>query len=168
MMASPCFVVCPGPAAQGLYCDIGPRGGPQGDSGFDLRFPADAEIPPTSSGYPVILDLDVKVRCLSQGAYTPYLLVSRSSIGKTPLFLANSVGVVDRGFIGTLRVAVHNFSDRPYAVSRGVSLFQLVRADLEPAGAHIVSEDHPAFAAAASVRGAGGFGSTGLGGTGAT
>ena len=168
-MDPPCFLVCPGPAAEGLYHSIPVPGGTGGDSGADLRFPADVTVPPsglTGSGVPTLVDLDVRVRCLAQGAPTPYLLVARSSIGKTPLFLANSVGVIDRGYMGNLKVAIHNLSDAAYVVKRGTSLFQVVRADLEPACVLVTGAGHAAFSAA-STRGDGGFGSTGLGGAGA-
>jgi dUTPase len=156
--------MCPGVAAAGLYRDIDQAGGPAGDSGVDLRFSADVEFPPSGDdGRPTLVDLDVRARCIWLGKNVPFLIVPRSSICKTPLGLANSVGVIDRGYTGPLKVAVRNFSAHAVLVRRGDSLFQLARPDFEPATVRVVAPDAPAFAIG-TLRGAGGFGSTGAGG----
>jgi hypothetical protein len=95
------------------------------------------------------------------------MVVPRSSISKTPLELANSIGIIDRGYTGTLKVAVRNHSAWVVHLEAGTSLFQLVRPDLEPAIVKVVGEEHEAFRAGASLRGEGGFGSTGASGDGA-
>jgi len=160
--STPLFLIAVGPAAHGLYADVATPGGPRGDSGTDLRFAEDVEIPPTSSirGLPVVVDLKVRARCLVNGAFVPFQIVPRSSISKTPLGLANSVGTIDAGYQGPLKIALRNHSDEPWLCRRGDALFQLVRPDLAPARASVVGGDHPAFAEA-TARGAGGFGSTG-------
>ncbi len=130
-------------------------------------------------GLPMIIDLGVRARCyhsrevqwieggLSWGRlqieYVSYTLLPRSSIGKTPLQLANSVGLIDRGYTGTLKVAVRNISDAAFAIGRGTSLFQLVTPSLTPANVEVVGPDHDAFTDD-TLRGEGGFGSTGAGG----
>ncbi len=160
------FLTSAAPTARDLYADIEAPGGSRGDSGIDLRFPTDLDIPPTMAlkGLPLVVDLEVRVRCRLRGTFVPYQIVPRSSIGKTPLSLANSIGTIDRGYTGTLKVAIRNHSSSSFAVERGASLFQLVRPDLEPACLVVVGADHPAFAEGASLRGAGGFGSTGVSG----
>lgn len=166
MMAAPRYLIAPEDCAEGLYCDGNDER--RGDSGVDLRFPADCEIPPTEAldGRPFMVDLQVRVRCLAWGYYAPFTIVPRSSIAKTPLSLANSIGIVDQGYTGTLRVAIRNHSKSPYPVKRGDSLFQLVRPGMEHTSVQVVTAQNPAFAPDASQRGGGGFGSTGASGSG--
>lgn len=181
----PCFFLCPDLPVRDLYRDLYAAPGGAGvdvriptpvESGVDLRFPADIEIPPTR-GLPTIIDLGVRARCEAAKpvvvfgdrappthVYSAYWLVPRSSIAKTPLGLANSVGLIDSGYTGTLKVAIRNFSDEPFTVRRGSSLFQIALPDLKPASLIVVDETHKAFAPTA--RGGGGFGSTGGSGVG--
>ena len=41
---------------------------------------------------------------------TSYMLVPRSSISKTPLRMANSIGIIDAGYRGEIMAAVDNIS----------------------------------------------------------
>lgn len=150
-------------AAAGLYADVATPGGIRGDSGIDLRFAKDAVIAP--GWRPTVVDLEMRARCRVADKYVPYMIAPRSSISKTPLSLANSVGVVDAGYQGTLRVALRNHSDEPWKISRGDALFQIILPDLSPAVVSVVNGSHAAFGAA-TERGPGGFGSTGVAGAG--
>jgi deoxyuridine 5'-triphosphate nucleotidohydrolase len=162
--AEPHFVLQPDASALDLYVDIPVAGGERGDSGTDLRFPHNMTVPPMDdAGLPTIINLLVRGRCYVEGLPVPYQIVPRSSLGKSPLTLANSVGTIDRGYVGDLKVAVRNHSRVAWPIDRGASLFQLVRPDLAPATVSIADEYSSAFTATA--RGAGGFGSTGAGGT---
>lgn len=91
--------------------------------------------------------------------YTPkssaYLLVPRSSISKTPLLMANSVGIIDAGYRGEIIGAVYNTSNREYTVTAGTRLFQIVAPNLDIFTVEIVNE------LSETKRGSGGFGSTG-------
>lgn len=164
------FLLSPDPAARDLYADVRDAGGARGDSGTDLRFAEDAVIPPTASigGLPVIIGLKVRARNFSTRdfSYCPYEIRPRSSIAKTPLGLANSIGTIDAGYTGELKVAIRNHSAEPFAVKRGDSLFQLVRPGLSPAAVLVVDPGCPAFQDGSTLRGAGGFGSTGAAGAG--
>ena len=126
------------------------------DSGFDLFMAADAVLDPNETR---LLDLQVRAELLL-GAQGPhgYYLYPRSSISKTPLRLANSVGIIDFGYRGTLKVAVHNTGPFAYTIRRGERLFQLCMPSLSPF--------QVAFGAVsrATERGEGGFGSTTTGG----
>jgi dUTPase len=169
-MDTPCFLICPEPAAEGatpLYNNIDEAGGSLADSGTDLRFADDCTIPPETEtdGLPAVISLNVRVRCMRGGEYVAFRIVPRSSIGKTPLELANSEGIIDSGYTGPLRVAIRNHKSSAYCVARGHALFQMVLPDLAPATVLVVQADHPAFAPGASKRGIGGFGSTGVQGT---
>ena len=83
-----------------------------------------------------------------------YYLHCRSSISKTPLRLANSVGIIDAGYRGNLMAAVDNTGDAPYTIEAGQRLFQITGRYLEPIDLTLVEE------LSDSERGAGGFGST--------
>ena len=120
------------------------------DSGFDLYMPADLSLPAKSTSL-----IDLEVRCeLDDGSRHGYYLYPRSSIYKTSLRLANSVGIIDAGYRGTLKVAVDNMADVPYAVKKGDRLFQICMPSLEPFEVRLgrVSSE--------TERGEGGFGST--------
>jgi len=129
-----------------LYAAVKP--GYNKDSGFDLFMPANITIPGRTSAM-----IDLGVRC-EYNSSSGYYLYPRSSISKTPLRLANSVGIIDNGYRGTLKVVVDNISDEVYRVKRGDRLFQLCIPSLE--AFHVV------FGAVNRVteRGEGGFGST--------
>jgi dUTP pyrophosphatase len=165
----PIFLVLPtSEESAGLYTSIKTPGGPRGDSGVDLRFPDLVVVQPTSimDGLPHVIDLKVRVRCMEGKVFLPYMITPRSSISKTPLSLANSIGLVDRGYTGSLKVAVRNHSRDPFAIAPGTSLFQLVLPGLMPARVGISTPDEPVWEEGATLRGEGGFGSTGPAGTG--
>lgn len=84
-----------------------------------------------------------------------YFLVPRSSISKTPLIMANSIGIIDTGYRGEIIAAVYNMSSKDYTVSSGTRLFQIVAPSLEPFRVKLVDE------LSQTNRNAGGFGSTG-------
>jgi dUTP pyrophosphatase len=86
----------------------------------------------------------------------PYWLLPRSSISKTPLMMANSVGIIDSGYRGELMCAVRNMSNEPYTVERGTRLFQIVSNDMLSFKNVEFVEDLDD-----TSRGSGGFGSTG-------
>ncbi len=104
--------------------------------------------------------LDLSTRA---AAYDPvrkqfraFLLMPRSSISKTPMRMANSVGLIDAGYRGVLLGAVDFHAE--FTASAGERYFQIVGADLLPWKAvHIVDE----IPGGPTLRGEGGFGSTG-------
>jgi dUTP pyrophosphatase len=163
----PTFLVQPSADARPLYSDIVEPGGPRGDSGVDVRFPGLTYVPASSDSpdcLSYVVDLGIRARCVLNGEYVPFQIVPRSSISKTPLGLANSIGIIDRGYTGPLKVALRNHGKDLHVIELGTALFQLVRPDLVPARVQLVDGDHPAFAEGATKRGAGGFGSTGADG----
>ena len=122
------------------------------DSGFDLFMPTEVTIPARSMA---MIDLGVRTQVLDPKNNTfGYYLYPRSSISKTPLRLANSVGIIDAGYRGTLKVAVDNISDAPYTVKRGERLFQVCLPSLLPFQIEYGLVDRE------TERGEGGFGST--------
>jgi dUTP pyrophosphatase len=119
------------------------------DSGFDLYVADDQVISPHAVAF---VDLKVVAEPLFTGGYYIY---PRSSISKTPLRLANSVGVIDNGYRGPLIAALHNTSDSSYTIRRGERLVQVCHPSLQPLRVNIVPAVNMKTA-----RGAGGFGST--------
>ena len=83
-----------------------------------------------------------------------YYLYSRSSIVKTPLRLANSVGIIDAGYRGNIMAYVDNIKTEDYIVERGTRLFQICSGDLSPLTFEMVNQ------LSETTRGIGGFGST--------
>lgn len=120
------------------------------DSGYDLFFPEDITIPAKALGFAI----DLKVRC-EPIFFGGYYLYPRSSISKTPLRLANSVGIIDNGYRGTLQVRVDNHSTDDFTVKRGERLFQICHPSLAPFEVKIMDKIN-----LHTSRGAGGFGST--------
>jgi dUTP pyrophosphatase len=118
------------------------------DSGFDLFMPTNVTVPGRTT-----MMLDLGVRCQPSGT-SGYYLYPRSSISKTPLRLANSVGIIDASYRGTLKVVVDNNSDEPVRIKKGDRLFQLCMPNLEPFDVVFGPVNR------LTERGEGGFGST--------
>ena len=83
----------------------------------------------------------------------------RSSISKTPLRLANSVGIIDSGYRGNLCAAVDNIQTDPFQVTIHQRLFQICSPSLTPLIVKVI-DDIDYFEE--TSRGHGGFGSTGV------
>lgn len=141
---------------------------PKGDAGIDLYFPNDVNVP---AGESLLIDFEIQcemwtwtqdtgyqmniAKSLDNYYNCSYQLVPRSSIWRTPLRQANSIGIIDAGYRGRIMVPVDNRSGRDYRVKRGERLFQLVHPSLQPIHVEIVDE------LTNSDRGKKGFGSTG-------
>ena len=82
------------------------------------------------------------------------MLVPRSSISKTPLRMANSIGIIDAGYRGEIIAVVDNIKNEPYTIKEGERLFQLVAPSMLSIKANLVTT------LTESTRGKGGFGST--------
>lgn len=120
----------------------------QGDSGLDLFFPDDIAFEPKKMTL-----VDLKISCEFTNPASSFFLVPRSSISKTPLRMANSIGLIDEMYRETLKVAIDNISDTPFLVNSGQRLFQVVLPTLKQFDIEIVEE--------LSVSNRSGFGSTG-------
>ena len=125
-----------------------------GDSGIDLFMPSDLII---KAGDTIIVDLEIKCEAFTdQDVACSYLLYPRSSICRTPLRLANSVGVIDRDYRGNICAALDNIKDKDFEIKAGTRLVQICAADLSPITLSVTDTlSEP------SGRGEGGLGSTG-------
>ena len=139
-------------------------GSNRGDSGVDIKCPREIVVHARSQEK---IKLGVRCAVIKRSSLklpnsefctsepVSFLMLPRSSISKTPLRLANSVGLIDAGYRGELMAVVDNISDHDYIVREGSRLFQIVNPELKPfdrVGEENLSE---------TDRGDGGFGSTG-------
>lgn len=126
------------------------------DSGYDLIVCSDYLVEPWSVCRIPLGIAAQPAKSNESDELTGYYLYPRSSISKTPLGLANSVGIIDIGYRGEICAMVRNYSSEPYQIKQGDKLFQLCLPSLKPFEVFTVEELD------ASIRGSGGFGSTGL------
>ncbi len=142
------------------------------DSGFDLVCPTSKKI---FQGNTTLYDLNVScalyhvscnrgkisfpvnTKCIGvQKRPCAFYLYPRSSISKTGLRLANSVGIIDSGYRGHLLAALDCYQ-KDEEITKGMRLVQLCTPDLQPISKVKIVEEHMGE----TERGAGGFGSTG-------
>lgn len=148
------------------------------DAGFDLLILDDENFKPND----IICKVDLGIICeaelitISDDANYNYknssyksgfYIYPRSSIYKTPLRLANSVGIIDAGYRGTLiamfdkifpNILCNYIEDNYFGVKKGERLVQICAPGLIPIVPILVEENEMNFG---TGRGAGGFGSTG-------
>lgn len=123
------------------------------DSGLDLFIPQDLVIP---AGETVLVNLEIKAQLIDGDIYRSFMLFPRSSISKTPLRVANSIGLIDSGYTGDIKVALWNTSLSDFIVKKGERYTQLVRPDLGLIRMELVKTLRK------TDRAEGGFGSTGV------
>ena len=124
-----------------------------GDSGLDLFVVEDQTVKAFSTSF---LKLGFKAAAVdtATGQNVSWLIFPRSSISKTPLRLANSIGLIDAGYRGELLAAVDNIRGEDFTVKAGDRLVQAVAFNGGPISLSIVESLD------ATTRGEGGFGST--------
>ena len=96
----------------------------------------------------------------SMGNLTPtaYYLMPRSSMSKTPLILANHVGLIDMGYRGEIMAALRCLTPN-YIIDPETRLLQLCHPEALPIWVELVENE---TYLSSTIRGSGGFGSTGL------
>jgi len=126
------------------------------DIGFDLYIANDITVLPKQI---TKIDLGVKAELVygtdSSTQNYGYFLLPRSSISKTTLMLANSTGVIDPEYRGSIIAAVVNWGDEPVVLTKGERYFQLVFFNYTVPKIEFVKE------LSKTERNEGGFGSTG-------
>lgn len=132
----------------------------EGDSGVDLFIANDSIIGP---GETKLVELGIQCQLQSCNWYCPwkkvyhsYMMFPRSSISKTPLRLANSVGLCDAGYTGELKAPLHNTSNTSFNLKKGDRYVQLVAPNLQETKLRVVNKLRK------TSRGDGGFGSTNI------
>lgn len=144
------------------------------DSGVDLIIPEDAMVTPFHTH-----TIDHKVQCTMEEVFedtlvekrtVPYLLFPRSSISKTRLRMANSIGLIDRDYRGNIMAKVDmnpvltpdncgrlTITDTKQPITKYSRMFQIVAPNFEP-----ISKINIVDSLDTTERGEGGFGSTGV------
>jgi len=122
----------------------------RGDAGLDLYVIENQTFAPGETA-----KIKLGISCESKDSRAFYLF-PRSSISKTPLRMANSVGLIDAGYRGEIMAVCDNIKDYEFSIKKGDRLFQVVSSDLSPIKFMIVET------LSDSTRGEGGFGSTGI------
>ena len=128
------------------------------NAGFDLFVPEVVGVPNSIESTKMI-SMDVKCEMIDMdGKSIAYYMYPRSSLSKTPLILANHVGIIDSGYRGNLIGAFRNVDKRPYVVDKHTRLLQVCHPSLYPIYVKLVDESE----LSTTSRGTGGFGSTGI------
>jgi len=131
------------------------------DSGFDIPMVYD-DVNLNEKLH--TFNLNIKVGALCNNSPAPCLLVPRSSISATPFRMANSIGLIDMGYRGTVKAKVdviYGYGNDSYNVSHGSRLFQICQGNFMPWDDVLIVEHESDLPRAPDNRGAGGFGSTG-------
>ena len=126
-----------------------PTRGSKDAAGLDLYCPFHIKVP-ADSQKKIPLGIAVEIPNGHMG-----LLVPRSSMSKTPLRCANSVGIIDADYRGELSIAYENISCSDYTIFRGDRIAQLIIVPIA------VVDVEEAQTLSETERGAGGYGSTG-------
>ena len=133
-----------------------------GDSGFDLLVPNNETFETITKTKFINFQIKCEMGCynskINELSPSPYYIYPRSSISKTPLMLANHVGIIDSGYRGDLIGAFRNLSfEQDYNVEKNTRLLQICHPSLCPIYVVIVPETELNN----TERGSDGFGSTG-------
>ena len=139
---------------------------PYPNSGFDLFVP-ERTVFPADDTKSQLINMEIKVEMYDAdfapeegpGDITAYYMYPRSSLSKTPLLLANHVGIIDQGYRGFLMGAFRSLSKEEYVVEKHTRLLQICHPTLRPILVKWVENEADLTK---SQRDSGGFGSTGL------
>jgi dUTP pyrophosphatase len=131
------------------------------DSGFDLFHPEKCRLLNMNA---MMYSCDMKIKAAMYEGQQPvgYYMYPRSSISKTPLRLANSVGIIDSGYRGNLGVKFDvNNQQSGWESEEYHRLLQICSGTLRPFSVVIVDSVEELNKFGDTERGEGGFGSTG-------
>jgi dUTP pyrophosphatase len=125
------------------------------NSGFDLFVPEDHEFVNNDCKL-----VNHRIKCAMYYDLDPaaFYLYARSSIYKTPLGLANSVGIIDSGYRGWICSALRSYTHSNYTLPEGTRITQICHPSLYPIYVQLVDSEEEL---GETTRGEGGFGSTG-------
>lgn len=126
-----------------------PTRGSKDAAGLDVYCPFHIKVP-ADSQKKIPLGIAVEIPKGHMG-----LLVPRSSMSKTPLRCANSIGIIDADYRGELSVAYENISCSDYMIFRGDRIAQLIIVPIA------IVDVEEAQTLSETERGDGGYGSTG-------
>ena len=131
------------------------------NAGYDLKVVVDQ--PPLQTA--ALVPLGVKARmqrltnidnCIERVEESHFSLEPRSSIYKSNFMMANGRGIIDKTYRGQLMAPLVSVGQIPKSIEKGTRLFQIIAPDMGYIKEVVYVENLPS-----TVRGAGGFGSTG-------
>jgi hypothetical protein len=144
------------------------------DSGFDLFYPVKHGYVCSGGNKGIVNKIDFQVKCSATMIHnqlssdgkeevireyvTGYMLFPRSSLSKTALRLANSVGVIDSGYRGNI-IGMFDCLSENYKISYMDRLLQICAPNMCPIYVELVENEEDL--GVNTSRGDGGFGSTG-------
>ena len=131
---------------RGMYKDLRQT---SGSAGFDVFVSRTIRFSP---GETLLVPTGIKCEPVDDRAY---ILMPRSSIYKTPLRMANSIGLIDADYRGEIKIPLTNTLEYGFTLPKGARLAQLVGFCIDPVKATFVDE------LSETERDEGGFGSTG-------
>lgn len=131
-----------------------PQAATTGSAGMDLRAALNAPLT-LLPGDTALVPSGIAIHIADPGWCG--LIVPRSGLGhKHGLVMGNLVGVIDADYQGPLMISCWNRGAEPYTIAIGDRIAQLLLVPVAQARLRLVTEF------AASARGVGGFGSTGI------
>lgn len=140
------------------------------NAGFDLFIPDTTTF--TNPFVTKMVDLKIKMQMwninsnedMGDERASSYYLYPRSSISKTPLMMANQVGIIDSGYRNNLMVALRYFPvlneerDMTYTLEKNTRLVQICHPSLKPFIVKLLENENELTTTTRE----GGFGSTGI------
>ena len=124
-----------------------------GSAGLDLRACLDAPITLEPNAWQLV-GTGIAIH-LADSGYAA-LILPRSGLGhKHGIVLGNLVGLIDSDYQGELKISAWNRSDKPFVLQPMERLAQLVIVPVMQAQFNVVADFAP------TMRGSGGYGSTG-------
>jgi len=98
-----------------------------GDAGLDLYFPTQQIVQSQETAL-IPLGISAEMRqyvMLKVNRARSFFIVPRSSIYKTPLRMANSIGVIDSGYRGEICVVLQNHGEKNVNIKPNIITFKL-------------------------------------------
>jgi deoxyuridine 5'-triphosphate nucleotidohydrolase len=145
-----------------FYPSVGTVETPSADNaGYDLKVVYD-QIPLDDAA---LVPLGVKARMIKETKYDEVIVIEdshftlepRSSIYKSGFMMANGRGIIDKTYRGQLMAPLVSVGQTRKLVEAGTRLFQILAPDLGHISKVVYVDSLPE-----TIRGEGGFGSTGL------
>ena len=127
----------------------------EGSAGFDIRANQDIIIPPGES---VMIGTGLYF-AVPQGFEAQIRM--RSSMAMQGLTIPTAPGTIDSDYRGEVKVVMHNLKTQSYEVEHGDRIAQVVIAAVVKTKPYFLSKNEFLDASLMTIRGEGGFGSTG-------
>jgi dUTP pyrophosphatase len=128
------------------------------NSGFDLLLPQDTIIP-HNNNESYFIDFKIKTEMTYNYNASAFMIYPRSSLSKTSLILSNHVGIIDSGYRGNIKGAFRCIDvNTNFVAEKFTRLVQICHPSLCKIKVVLVEEE---MDLSTTIRGSGGFGSTG-------